>query len=128
MKRKRLAHTIVPDCSESEDVIPTPKERRRSTSTSSHYYHRSSDPHRSRSRKATNAQKPEWRTASHPFAVDRVEPRLHVSKEPLIPGTARNTRDMILPNGNPDDDNLPCEQKSYANDRGNNRQRNFRKG
>ena len=106
-KRKRPAHTIVVDDSGSADVMPTPKKRRRSTSKSSYWYHRSSDPHRSPSRKAINAQN----AASHPFAVDRVEPTLRVSKEPLYPEIARNTRDMILPSGNSDDDNLPATSK-----------------
>ena len=110
-ERKRPAYTIIDD-SESEDILPTPKKRRRSTSTSSHRYHRSSDPYRSRSRKATDAEKTRQPAASHPFAVDHVEPALLVSEEPLNPEIARNTSKMALPCGNPDFDHQPATTKA----------------
>ena len=109
-KRKRTAHIIIDD-SESENVMPTPKKRRRSTSKSSHLYHRSSDPHRSRSRKATDAEKTRQPAASHPFAVDRVEPTLRVSEESLNPEFAHNTCNVVLPCGNSDFDHQTATTK-----------------
>ena len=109
-KLKRPAFIMIDD-SESEDVMPTPKKRRPSTSTSSPWYHRSSDPHRSRSRKAIDAEKSRQPAASHSFATSRVERVLPVSTEPLNPEVARNTGKMDLPCGNSDFDNQPATAK-----------------
>ena len=110
-KRKRPAYIMIDD-SESEDVMPTLKKGRPSTSTSSPLYHRSSDPHRSRSRKAIDAEKSRQPAASHSFAISRVEPIPPVSTEPLNPEVARNTGNMDLPCGNSDYDNQPATTKT----------------